>query len=502
MSLAIVHSRAPIGLSAPAVRVEVHLANGLPGMTLVGLPETAVKESRDRVRSALQNAGFEFPARRITVNLSPADLPKEGGRYDLPIALGILAASGQIPVEPLAQYECLGELALNGELRPVRGVLPAALACGEQQRALLIPETNSAEAALVEGVTVYAVPHLLALTAHLQGMAPLTPTDGCLHSPLTTSTETDLRDIRGQGAAKRALEVAAAGGHNLLLHGPPGTGKTLLASRLPGLLPAMSRQAALEVAAIRSIRQGFDIRDWGQRPFRTPHHTSSAVALVGGGSHPRPGEISLAHHGVLFLDELPEFERKVLEVLREPLESGQIHISRAAQEATFPAHFLLVAAMNPCPCGHLGDPRQPCVCSAQQVQRYRARLSGPLLDRIDLHVEVPALPPEALWAPPEGDDSPTVRARVAATHERQYQRAGCLNGALTHPQLRTHAALSDELQQLISQAMQRMHLSARAVHRMIKVARTLADLDASEAISRAHVLEALSYRGSLDAAAV
>ena len=388
MSLAIVHSRAQVGVEAPAVTVEAHLANGLPSLALVGLPETAVKESKDRVRSAILNCAFEFPPRRITLNLAPADLPKDGGRFDLAIALGILAASGQVPASALEQLECLGELALSGAIRPVQGVLPAALAARAAGRTLMVPKANAEEASLASGLDVIAVEHLLEVAAHLNGQTPIAPyqAQGLLRQVLPYP---DLAEVQGQIAAKRALLVAAAGSHNLLFSGPPGTGKTLLASRLPGLLPPLDEQEALEVAAIHSVASHTPLSAWPQRPFRTPHHSASGPALVGGGSRPQPGEITLAHQGVLFLDELPEFDRKVLEVLREPLESGHIVIARARDKVRFPARFQLVAAMNPCPCGHLGDPSGRCRCSAEQIQRYRGKLSGPLLDRIDLHLSVP-----------------------------------------------------------------------------------------------------------------
>ncbi len=498
MNLALVKTRALLGLQAPEVRVEVHLANGLPAFNLVGLPETAVKESRERVRSALLTAGFEFPARRITVNLSPADLPKEGGRYDLPIALGVLIASGQLPQDCLQGKEVLGELALNGDLHPIKGVLPSALASAQSEsNALILPEKNAAEAGLIEQLSLHPAAHLLEVTAFLQGQKPLDFIAPELpEAPPALSP--DLADVKGQETGKRALEIAAAGGHNLLFTGPPGSGKTLLASCLPGLLPPLTQQEALEVAAIQSVSQGFSLDLWRQRPLRSPHHSSSAVALVGGGSNPRPGEISLAHRGVLFLDELPEFQRKVLEVLREPLESGEIHLARASKRATYPANFLLIAAMNPCPCGHLGDPQQACRCSPGQIARYQGRLSGPLLDRIDLHLEIPALPAEDLWQPGKAEPSAKVRDRVMQARDRQLTRFGRLNSQLTPADLEQEGLLSMELRDLLTQAMKRMRLSARAAHRLVKVALTLADLDASKDLQRQHLLEALSYRSFKD----
>ncbi|WP_267269102.1 YifB family Mg chelatase-like AAA ATPase [Pseudomonas protegens] len=495
MSLAIIHSRAQVGVQAPAVSVEVHLANGLPSLTLVGLPEAAVKESKDRVRSAILNAGFSFPPRRITLNLAPADLPKDGGRFDLAIALGILAASVQVPALALDNIECLGELALSGEVRAVRGVLPAALAARKAGRTLLVPRANAEEACLASGLEVIAVDHLLEAVAHFNGHAPLPPyvSDGLQenHTPYP-----DLREVQGQLAAKRALLVAAAGAHNLLFSGPPGTGKTLLASRLPGLLPPLQEDEALEVAAIQSVSSHKPLHHWPQRPFRQPHHSASGPALVGGGSKPRPGEITLAHHGVLFLDELPEFDRKVLEVLREPMESGQIVISRARDRLQFPARFQLVAAMNPCPCGYLGDPNGRCRCTPEQIQRYRNKLSGPLLDRIDLHLtvarEATALNPE----PQPGDDSASAAARVAQARGLQRQRQGCANAHLDLPGLRRHCRLSTADERWLEAACERLDLSLRAAHRLLKVARTLADLEQAARINREHLAEALHYRPS------
>ncbi|MCU1718029.1 YifB family Mg chelatase-like AAA ATPase [Pseudomonas sp. 5P_3.1_Bac2] len=494
MSLAIVHSRAQVGVSAPAVTVEAHLANGLPSLALVGLPETAVKESKDRVRSAILNCAFEFPNRRITLNLAPADLPKDGGRYDLAIALGILAASGQIPATKLDSLECLGELALSGAVRAVQGVLPAALAAREAGRTLVVPLANAEEASLAGDLPILAVDHLLQLAAHLNGQSPLPfyQAQGLLRQVLPYP---DLAEVQGQVAAKRALLIAAAGGHNLLLSGPPGTGKTLLASRLPGLLPPLSEQEALEVAAIHSVASPIPLSAWPQRPFRTPHHSASAPALVGGGSHPQPGEITLAHHGVLFLDELPEFDRKVLEVLREPLESGHIVIARAREKVRFPARFQLVAAMNPCPCGHLGDPAGRCRCSSEQIQRYRGKLSGPLLDRIDLHLNVPR-ESTRLNPPDQGATTAQMAALVVRTRQLQLQRQGCANAHLDLAGVQQHCRLSEADSAWLEAACERLGLSLRAAHRVLKVARTLADLEQASLLQRSHLAEALQYRPS------
>ncbi|CAE6951049.1 putative magnesium chelatase YifB [Pseudomonas marincola] len=497
MSLAIVHSRAQVGVEAPPVTVEAHLANGLPSLALVGLPETAVKESKDRVRSAILNCEFDFPSRRITLNLAPADLPKDGGRFDLAIALGILAASSQIPPEALAQVECLGELALSGAIRPVQGVLPAALAARSCARTLVVPKANAEEASLATGLIVIAADHLLELAAHFNGSSPIEPfvSQGLLRQ---TRPYPDLAEVQGQTAAKRALLVAAAGSHNLLLSGPPGTGKTLLASRLPGLLPPLDEQEALEVAAIQSVASHNPLEAWPQRPFRNPHHSASAPALVGGGSRPQPGEITLAHQGVLFLDELPEFDRKVLEVLREPLESGQIVIARARDKVRFPARFQLVAAMNPCPCGFLGDPSGRCRCSQEQIQRYRSKLSGPLLDRIDLHITV-AREATALHVATDshshnGPDTATCALQVARARQLQLQRQGCANAFLDLAGLRQHCALSTADQTWLENACERLALSLRAAHRVLKVARTLADLESAPDINRQQLAEALQYR--------
>jgi magnesium chelatase family protein len=494
--LAIVYSRAQVGIQALPVTIEVHLTNGLPSLSIVGLPEAAVKESKDRVRSAIINSRFEFPLQRITINLAPADLPKEGGRFDLAIALGILAASQQIPTETLAQYEIVGELALSGEVRAIRGVLPIALEARKAHRQLIVPADNVEEASMVSEVTILPTQHLLDVCQHLHNITLIEPhcTTQPPH-PTAIKYHADLSDVRGQHHAKRALEVAAAGGHNLLMIGPPGTGKTMLASRLPTILPSMSEVEALETATIISIgTHGFDPKTWGQRPFRAPHHTASGVALVGGGSQPRPGEISLAHNGVLFLDELPEFDKRVLEVLREPLESGHIVISRAAQQAEFPASFQLVAAMNPCPCGHLGDPNGQCHCSFEQVRRYRTRVSGPLLDRIDLHIEVPNLPRAELRQEVVRENSAEVRARVIAAHQRQLNRSGKPNSRLANREVDKVCKLSEMDERLLDTAIEQLGLSARAWYRILKVARTIADLAESESIETPYLTEAITYR--------
>lgn len=499
MSLALVHSRARAGVHAPPVRVEVHLSGGLPCTQIVGLPEAAVRESRDRVRAAILCAQFEFPARRITINLAPADLPKDGGRFDLPIALGILAASGQIDRQALADHEFIGELALTGELRGVDGALPAAIAAARERRTLVVAPDNASEAALARHAPVKVARTLLEVCAALSGEKALPDAQAPVIEPVPLA---DLADVRGQSQARRALEIAAAGSHHLVLVGSPGCGKTLLASRLPGILPAASEAEALETAAIASASgHGVDPARWRLRPFRSPHHTASAVALIGGGSHPRPGEVSLAHNGVLFLDELPEWNRHALEVLREPLESGTVTIARAARSTEFPARFQLVAAMNPCPCGWAGDRSGRCRCSAENIARYRARISGPLLDRIDLHLQVPRLSPAELRNDaPDGESSAAVRARVMAARIRQHQRAGKANAHLTPSETSRDCALADAEQTLLEHAMERLQLSARSMHRILRVARTIADLDAAENIERPHLAEAIGYR-QLDRAA-
>ena len=507
MTLAVVMSRALDGMAAPPVQVEVHLANGLPSFTLVGLADTEVKEARERVRAALAQSGLAFPTnKRITVNLAPAELPKDSGRFDLPIALGILAADGQIDAAALAQYEFAGELSLAGELRPVRGALALALALGHEgsTRTLVLPEASAREAALAEQVPVCAARHLLDVVAALQpgdAAVPLPRAQPASGSEPSATALFDLADVRGQSGAKRGLEIAAAGGHSVLMIGPPGAGKSMLAQRLPGLLPPMSQHEALASAAIASLAGAFDAAtQWKVRPFRSPHHSATAPALVGGGSPPRPGEISLAYGGVLFLDEIPEMPRAALEALREPLETGRITISRAARSASFPARFQLVAAMNPCPCGWLGAPAggaRSCRCTPDIVARYQSRLSGPLLDRIDLQIEVPAVKADALMGARNGEPSSAVAVRVLAARERAWSRQGSTNAEMTPAALEAHCALDDTAHALLHKAAVRLGWSGRGMHRVLKVSRTIADLAASPRIRSIHIAEAMQWRRAL-----
>ncbi|PTC02097.1 ATP-dependent protease [Vibrio mediterranei] len=493
MGLSIIYSRASVGVEAPLVTVEVHISNGMPGFTLVGLPETTVKESKDRVRSAIINSRFEFPAKRITVNLAPADLPKEGGRFDLPIALGILAASDQLPHDKLLAHEFVGELALSGELRVVKGVLPAALAANKSRRCLVVPEGNGNQAALVGREHHKSASGLLDVCAYLMGQRALSLYTDTKQIKMVPKTR-DLQDIIGQQQGKRALEIAAAGNHNLLFLGPPGTGKTMLASRLCDLLPEMSEQEAMETASVASLtQQEINEDNWKTRPFRAPHHSSSMAALVGGGSIPRPGEISLAHNGLLFLDEMPEFERKVLDSLREPLESGEIIISRAQGKTRFPARFQLVGALNPSPTGYYEGNQSR--TNPQLILRYLSRLSGPLLDRFDMSIEIPSLPKGTLSEGGErGESTQVVRQRVHRARDVMLSRNGKVNALLHNGEIEDHCRLKKTDAEFLENALHRLGLSVRAYHRIIKVARTIADLGGEEDIQRAHLAEALGYR--------
>lgn len=510
MTLAVLKSRALAGMQAPEVTVEVHLANGLPSFTIVGLPETEVKESKDRVRAALQNARFDFPSRRITVNLAPADLPKESGRFDLPIALGILAASEQIPAIEFDQYEFAGELSLSGELRPIRGALTMTFAMtfasrqrpeinsNKLQRSFILPRANADEAALVTDAHIFPANSLLDVCAHFSSRDNSTRLVRHHAVPQIIQPHyLDFSDVKGQLQAKRALEIAAAGGHSALLIGPPGTGKSMLAARLPGILPSMTDQEALESAAVQSLVNSFSNTRWKIRPYRAPHHTASGVALVGGGGTPRPGEISLAHRGVLFLDELPEFDRRVLEVLREPLESGRITISRAARQSDFPACFQLIAAMNPCPCGYLGHSANKCHCTPDNITRYQHKISGPLLDRIDIQIQVSALPHDTLLKQADGEPSAMIAARVQQAYSVQLERQGKGNNYLLTSEIDHYCQPDAPGEKLLRTAMTHLNWSARGYHRVLKVARTIADLAGISVIAEKHVAEAIQYRRAL-----
>ncbi|MFP6842326.1 MAG: YifB family Mg chelatase-like AAA ATPase [Acinetobacter sp.] len=491
MSFAKIFTRGLLGLHAPLIEVEVHVSQGLPSLTIVGLAEAAVRESKDRVRSAIINSGFQFPTKRLTINLAPADLPKDGSRLDLPIALGILIASGQIPENATDNLEFIGELALDGQLRSVTGILSIAIACQQSGHQLILPKQNAQEASQLPQFEVFAAQHLKDVCEHLSKQQPIPQYQ--VQMPIAVDQyQCDLADVKGQLRPRRALEIAAAGGHSLLFKGPPGTGKTLLASRLASILPPLNMQENLEVARIYSVAN--TVHTFGQRPFRAPHHTASAIALVGGGSHPKPGEITLAHLGVLFLDELPEFDRKVLEVLRQPLESKEIVISRASRQMTFPANFQLIAAMNPCPCGYAFNQDLRCQCSADAIKRYQNRISGPLLDRIDLHLDVPPLQATELQDTTPVENSQTVRERVIQAYQRQIQRQNCLNHALSPKQLEQYVVLDPQAQKIIEMAQQRLNLSARAYHRVLRIARSIADLSQHSEIQSQHLTEALSYR--------
>lgn len=496
MALAITYSRANIGISTPVVTVETHISKGLPRFNIVGLPETAVKESKDRVRSAILNSNFEFPYQRITVNLGPADLPKQGGRYDLAIALGILAASNQLPKNKLEIYEFAGELALTGELRPISGALPFALGTKSVNKALILPIKNIEEASLIRQVQLLPARNLLEVCSHLLGKSELQHCESKITENASANYQ-NLNEVKGQHHAKRALEIAAAGQHSILLIGPPGVGKTLLSHCLPGILPPMTEDEAVELAAIQSIADiKLSLQTWKARPFRAPHHSASSYALIGGGNPPKPGEISLAHNGVLFLDELPEFKRQALEVLREPLESGSISIARASHQVQYPAKFQLVAAMNPCPCGHFGNRAANCICPTESINRYQARISGPLLDRIDIQVSLQAIDPFVLTNKSEENvpDSRSILERVVAARRQQTERAGKVNALLTGQEVERYCHLGDEELSFFELACKRMNFSARSFHKILKVARTIADLEQGTTIKCQHLKEAFTLR--------
>ncbi|CAC9525600.1 AAA+ ATPase superfamily protein YifB/ComM, associated with DNA recombination [uncultured Gammaproteobacteria bacterium] len=494
--LAKVFTRASTGLDAPIVTIEVHISGGLPGFSIVGLPEGAVKESKDRVRSALMNSNFKMPKGRITVSLAPANLPKRGGRYDLPIALGVLIASGQIkPSIDILQFECYGELGLDGLLHATEGLLPAVIEANKVRHSVIVPYDDYQQCALVEHVEIIPAKHLLQVCEFLTGLeAPKAP---AIQEKIAPKYEYDFSQVKGQYHAKRALEIAASGGHNLLLRGVPGSGKTMLAERLYSIMPPLSAEKALQHAAICSVaNKEIDLSQMYTRPFRSPHHSSSAVALVGGGSNPKPGEISLAHEGVLFLDELPEFPRHVLEALRQPLESGEVHVSRAQQQVIFPANFQLIAAMNPCPCGYYGDGTAKCHCTADQIEKYKNKISGPLLDRIDMVLTVPPLPKKDLLSQENSnaESSEVIRKRVLKAYEKQINRQGKTNDKLSPDEINKLIKLDKTNKQLLSSVIDKLHLSARGYHRILKVARTIADLDGSESVDKPHLIEAAGYR--------